>query len=58
MVCDNFDLRSSHVIPALVKKFFIAKEKIEIKLKYGSGNEKRILNVQDLALAIKFCIKK
>ena len=24
---DNFDLKSSHVIPALVKKFFIAKKK-------------------------------
>ena len=30
---DNFDLRSSHVIPALVKKFFIAKKKKKIKIK-------------------------
>ncbi len=57
---DNFDLRSSHVIPALVKKFFIAKEKSRNKVEiWGSGNVKReFLNVQDLALAIKFCIKK
>ena len=57
---DNFDLKSSHVIPALVKKFFIAKKnnhnKVEI---WGSGNVKReFLNVQDLASAIKFCLKR
>ena len=28
---DNFDLKSSHVIPALVRKFFLAKKKIKIK---------------------------
>ena len=31
---DNFDLKSSHVIPALVKKFFVAK-KNKKKLKFG-----------------------
>jgi GDP-L-fucose synthase len=57
---DNFDLKSSHVLPALVKKFSIAKKR---KLKtveiWGSGNQKReFLNVEDLASAISFLLKK
>ena len=57
---DNFDLKSSHVIPALVKKFFIAKKnkikKVEI---WGSGKVKReFLNVDDLAEAINFCLNR
>ena len=48
---DNFDLKSSHVIPALVKKFFIAKKnnhnKVEI---WGSGNALReFIHVDDMA---------
>ena len=31
---DNFDLKSGHVLPALVKKFVIAK-KIYLPLKFG-----------------------
>ena len=59
-VGDNFDLKSSHVLPALVKKFTLAKEK---KLKsveiWGSGNQKReFLNVIDLASAILFLLNK
>ena len=57
---DNFDLKASHVIPALVKKFINAKEK---KLKsveiWGSGKVRReFLNVLDLANAVIFIIKK
>ena len=57
---DNFDLKASHVLPALVKKFTNAKEK---KLKsveiWGSGKVKReFLNVKDLAGAIIFMLKK
>ena len=57
---DNFDLKSSHVLPALVKKFYLAKKKnsknVEI---WGSGNVKReFLNVSDLAEAIFFVLKK
>ena len=57
---DNFDLNSSHVLPALVKKFYLAKKK---KLKtveiWGSGTVKReFLNVSDLAEAIFFVLKK
>ena len=59
-VGDNFDLKSSHVLPALVKKFTLAKEKrlqsVEI---WGSGNQKReFLNVVDLADAILFLLNK
>ena len=59
-VGDNFDLKSSHVLPALVKKFTLAKEKelksVEI---WGSGNQKReFLNVIDLASAILFLLNK
>ncbi len=57
---DNFDLKSSHVLPALVKKFTLAKIKnipyVEV---WGSGNIKReFLNVEDLSSAIYFLIKK
>ena len=57
---DNFNLKSSHVLPALVKKFTIAKIKnipsVEV---WGSGKVKReFLNVEDLSLAIYFIIKK
>ena len=32
---DNFDLKSSHVLPALIKKFVLAKKKNIKKLRYG-----------------------
>ena len=56
---DNFNLEASHVLPALVKKFTIAKIK---KLKsveiWGSGKAKReFLNVDDLANAVLFLLK-
>jgi GDP-L-fucose synthase len=56
---DNFNLKSSHVIPALTKKFHIAKinnkKYVEV---WGSGNVKReFLEVKDLAEAILFCLK-
>ncbi len=57
---DNFNLKSSHVMPALVKKFYLAnkfrKKTVEI---WGSGKVKReFLNVEDLASAVHFCLKK
>ena len=57
---DNFDLKSSHVLPALVKKFIIAKlqnhKTVEV---WGTGKVRReFLNVEDLAEAIYFLIKK
>lgn len=57
---DNFNLKSSHVMPALVKKFYLAKKykkkKVEI---WGSGKVKReFLNVEDLARAVHFTLIK
>ena len=57
---DNFDLKSSHVLPALVKKFIRAKKnKKKIVEIWGSGKVRReFLNVEDLADAINFLLKK
>jgi GDP-L-fucose synthase len=56
---DNYNLESSHVIPALIRKFAYAKKyktkNIEI---WGSGLVKReFLHVDDLTNAIFFCLK-
>jgi GDP-L-fucose synthase len=53
---DNFDLRSSHVLPALVRKFCVANEtgapEVEI---WGTGRPRReFLHVDDLADACVF----
>lgn len=53
---DNFDLNSSHVIPALIRKFDDAKQnnKSEVVL-WGSGSPMReFLYVDDLATALVF----
>jgi GDP-L-fucose synthase len=57
---DNYDLKSSHVIPALIRKFYEAKsynkKYVEI---WGSGNNKReFLHVEDLVEAIYFLISR
>lgn len=57
---DNFDLKSSHVIPALIRKFYMAKiqnkDSVEV---WGSGSAKReFLHADDLASAVLFCLKK
>ena len=59
-VGDNFDLKSSHVLPALVKKFIIAKLKNKKTVEvWGTGKVRReFLNVEDLAEAIYFLIKR
>lgn len=51
---DNFDLESSHVIPALIKKFYEAKVKnIESVMVWGSGKPTReFLYVEDAARGI------
>lgn len=56
---DNFDLRSSHVIPALIRKFHEAnesgKESVEI---WGSGKPLReFMYVDDLAAAVIFVLE-
>lgn len=53
---DNYDLQNSHVLPALIRKFFEAKqenkEQVEI---WGTGSPKReFLHVDDLADACLF----
>ncbi len=57
---DNFNLKTSHVIPALIKKFHLAKiknlDQVEV---WGSGiAEREFLHVNDLASAVYFCFKK
>ena len=57
---DNFDLKNSHFIPALIKKILKNKNKknksIEI---WGTGNAKReVMHVDDLSSAIYFILKK
>lgn len=57
---DNFDLKNSHFIPALIKKFYKGKIKkkkiIEI---WGTGKARReIMHVEDLADAIFFILIK
>jgi GDP-L-fucose synthase len=59
-VGDNFDLKSSHVIPALIRKFHKAKitNKNSVEV-WGSGLVKReFLHADDLASAVLFCLKK
>ncbi|PIY71934.1 GDP-fucose synthetase [Candidatus Roizmanbacteria bacterium CG_4_10_14_0_8_um_filter_33_9] len=57
---DNFDNKSSHVIPALIKKFVTAKEKKESKVTvWGTGAPTReFLYVEDGALAIVLATKR
>jgi len=50
---DNFDLESSHVLPALLHKFYRAVQKgDEVVVVWGSGNPRReFLHVDDMAAA-------
>ena len=53
---DNFDLETSHVLPALLHKFYLAKEKDQSSISlWGSGSVYReLLHVDDLAEACLF----
>ena len=56
---DNYDLETSHVLPAMLRKFHEAKEndKSEVIL-WGTGNPKReFLHVDDLARAVVFSLE-
>lgn len=57
---DNFDLQTSHVLPALLRKFHEAKINDEPSVTvWGSGRPMReFLYVDDLADAVKFLINK
>lgn len=54
---DNFDLQSSHVLPALIRKFVEAKDSNSSTVSlWGTGSAIReFLFVEDLAKAIIFC---
>lgn len=56
---DNFDLQTSHVLPAFIRKFHEAKEKNEKEVViWGSGKPLReFLYVEDLADAILFLME-
>lgn len=55
---DNFDLMSSHVIPALMRKFHEGKTTGSKKVTlWGSGKPRReFLHVDDLARGVMFCM--
>ena len=56
---DNFDLQTSHVLPALIRKFYEAKSSNQSEVTiWGSGNPLReFLFVEDLADAIVFLLE-
>ena len=55
---DNFDLESSHVFPALIRKFVESKKSDAQSVNlWGTGKPRReFLHVEDLAKAIVFCL--
>src|SRR5688572_3999406 len=57
---DNFDLETSHVIPALMRKFHEAKENSDASVTiWGSGRPRReFMHVDDLASAIVFAMNE
>ena len=57
---DNFDLKSSHVLPAMLRKFHEAKlnDHADVEL-WGTGSPMReFLHVDDLAHAVLFALTK
>jgi GDP-L-fucose synthase len=56
---DNFDLQTSHVLPAMLRKFHEAKMEgnLDVQL-WGSGTPQReFLHVDDLAEAVRFALE-
>ncbi|QLG44577.1 GDP-L-fucose synthase family protein [Costertonia aggregata] len=56
---DNFDLKSSHVLPAMIRKFYDAKQNRHSQvLLWGSGSPMReFLYVDDMARAVVFAVE-
>lgn len=56
---DNFDLETSHVLPAMIRKFHEAKENGHTAVPlWGSGSPMReFLHVEDLAEAVRFVME-
>ena len=57
---DNFDLRTSHVLPAMIRKFHEAKEAGHMPVTlWGTGSPSReFLHVDDVAKAVLFVLRK
>ncbi|TVR15940.1 MAG: GDP-L-fucose synthase [Balneolaceae bacterium] len=57
---DNFDLETSHVLPAMIRKFHDAKEDNHAPVRlWGSGSPKReFLYVDDVADAVEFALTR
>lgn len=56
---DNFDLNNSHVLPALIRKFYEAKKKnLDSVVLWGTGKPRReFMYVDDLAEAVVFLME-
>lgn len=56
---DNFDLKSSHVLPAMIRKFHEAKENNHAQVRlWGTGNPMReFLHADDMAKAVVFVLE-
>ena len=56
---DNFDLQSSHVLPAMIRRFFEAKQKNHSPVTlWGTGTPKReFMHVNDLAQSVLFAME-
>lgn len=56
---DNFDLKTSHVLPAMIRKFHEAKENGHSTVPlWGSGSPMReFLHVEDLAKSVRFVLE-
>lgn len=56
---DNFDLKTSHVLPAMIRKFHEAKDKNHATVPlWGSGSPMReFLHVEDLAESVRFVME-
>ena len=55
---DNYDLETSHVLPAMLRKFHEAKENHSDVVLWGTGSPKReFLHVDDLANAVVFALE-
>ena len=55
---DNFDLKTSHVLPAMIRKFYEAKEEGHVPVTlWGTGSPRReFLHVDDVAEAVMFTL--
>ncbi len=56
---DNYDLKNSHFLPALIKKIYLASKKNQIVRLWGTGRPLReVLHVDEVADACEFFLRK